>query len=249
MIHVDACSSQPRRLTNAKQGKTALGQSFASGAPLSDWITSFNRLRNKGDAPYPEHLPSAWLWCRVRSQHWPRGLRHRPSGNCRCSTIGPGSRSTCPHAAAFCTICPSDQRHMLHHEFIGSVQMALNRSGVHLAVDCRMGAMTGHALRRFQRQHNWRVTGRPDRETVKALGIQCRGLPKPTAAAGSHSSRLPLAACRQLCGSSACHYISNQVSYDHRSDGWACMKAPSFCRALILCGQSPASPLSLCRSS
>jgi peptidoglycan hydrolase-like protein with peptidoglycan-binding domain len=45
--------------------------------------------------------------------------------------------------------------------------------GAHLTVDGRVGPRTEAALRNFQRQHNLPVTGRPDSETITALGIPC----------------------------------------------------------------------------
>ncbi len=55
-----------------------------------------------------------------------------------------------------------------------------------------MGAMTVRAPRDFERQHNLRVTGRAELETVEALGVQRRGLRKPMTAAGGDLSRLSL---------------------------------------------------------
>jgi peptidoglycan hydrolase-like protein with peptidoglycan-binding domain len=61
---------------------------------------------------------------------------------------------------------------MSHHQFIESVQTALNANGATLTVDGRMGPKTAAALRAFQHQHNLRVTGRPDRATLQALNVQ-----------------------------------------------------------------------------
>jgi peptidoglycan hydrolase-like protein with peptidoglycan-binding domain len=61
---------------------------------------------------------------------------------------------------------------MSHHEFVESVQTALNNNGAQLTIDGRMGPKTAAALRAFQHQHNLKVTGRPDRETVQALGVR-----------------------------------------------------------------------------
>jgi peptidoglycan hydrolase-like protein with peptidoglycan-binding domain len=60
---------------------------------------------------------------------------------------------------------------MPHHQFIESVQTALNANGAQVTVDGRMGPKTGSALRAFQQKHNLKVTGRPDQATVQALGI------------------------------------------------------------------------------
>jgi peptidoglycan hydrolase-like protein with peptidoglycan-binding domain len=61
---------------------------------------------------------------------------------------------------------------MGHHAFIESVQTALNANGAQLTVDGRMGPKTTAALRAYQHQHNLKVTGRPDRATLQALGVQ-----------------------------------------------------------------------------
>jgi peptidoglycan DL-endopeptidase CwlO len=55
---------------------------------------------------------------------------------------------------------------------IEAMQTALNANGAHLAVDGRMGPKTRAALRTYQRQHDLRVTGRMDSETLSALGVQ-----------------------------------------------------------------------------
>ncbi len=67
---------------------------------------------------------------------------------------------------------PPAPQAMSPQQRIQAVQTALNSNGAHLAVDGRMGPKTEAALRSFQRQHNLHVTGRPDSETVSALGIQ-----------------------------------------------------------------------------
>lgn len=60
----------------------------------------------------------------------------------------------------------------VHRHAIESVQTALNASGAKLTVDGRLGPKTAAALRAFQRQHNLKVTGLPDRATRTALGVQ-----------------------------------------------------------------------------
>jgi peptidoglycan hydrolase-like protein with peptidoglycan-binding domain len=55
---------------------------------------------------------------------------------------------------------------------IRSVQQALNDKGFNAgAVDGVMGPHTQHALRQFQQKENLRQTGRPDAQTLAALGI------------------------------------------------------------------------------
>jgi peptidoglycan hydrolase-like protein with peptidoglycan-binding domain len=61
---------------------------------------------------------------------------------------------------------------MSHHQLIESVQTALNANGAKLTVDGRSGSKTTAALRAYQQQHQLKVTGRPDRATLQALGIQ-----------------------------------------------------------------------------
>lgn len=61
---------------------------------------------------------------------------------------------------------------MTHHQFIESVQTALNSNGAQVTVDGRMGPKTVAALRTFQNQHKLKVTGRPDHATLQALGVQ-----------------------------------------------------------------------------
>ena len=53
-----------------------------------------------------------------------------------------------------------------------AVQSALNANGANLKVDGRMGPKTHAALRSYQRAHHLRPTGRPDPQTLQALGIQ-----------------------------------------------------------------------------
>jgi peptidoglycan hydrolase-like protein with peptidoglycan-binding domain len=67
---------------------------------------------------------------------------------------------------------PTPPQPMSPQQRIEAVQTALNSNGAHLTVDGRMGPKTEAALRRFQHQHNLHVTGRPDSETISALGIQ-----------------------------------------------------------------------------
>jgi peptidoglycan hydrolase-like protein with peptidoglycan-binding domain len=61
---------------------------------------------------------------------------------------------------------------MTHAQQVQAIQTALNNNGAHLTVDGQMGRSTERALRNFQRQHHLRPTGRPDGETLSALGIQ-----------------------------------------------------------------------------
>ncbi len=76
-----------------------------------------------------------------------------------------------PPPAAPPPAAPAPQA-MTPGQHIEAVQTALNENGAHLAVDGRMGAKTRAALRTYQHQHHLRVTGRPDSETLSALGIQ-----------------------------------------------------------------------------
>ncbi len=55
-------------------------------------------------------------------------------------------------------------------QHVAQIQTQLNAAGAQLQVDGRMGPQTRAALRAFQKQHNLKVTGRPDAATMKALG-------------------------------------------------------------------------------
>jgi peptidoglycan hydrolase-like protein with peptidoglycan-binding domain len=82
----------------------------------------------------------------------------------------PPSAEPAPQPAAQ-PAAPVQQR-VSHHGSIESVQTALNANGAKVTVDGRMGPKTAAALRAFQHQHNLKVTGRPDRVTLQALGVQ-----------------------------------------------------------------------------
>jgi peptidoglycan hydrolase-like protein with peptidoglycan-binding domain len=60
-------------------------------------------------------------------------------------------------------LTPAQQR-------VAQLQVQLNAAGAQLTVDGKMGPATRAALRDFQKQHDLRVTGRPDAATMKALG-------------------------------------------------------------------------------
>ena len=55
---------------------------------------------------------------------------------------------------------------------VAAVQTALNSNGAQLDVDGHMGPKTVAALKAFQKQHHLKVTGKLDRATAKALGVQ-----------------------------------------------------------------------------
>jgi peptidoglycan hydrolase-like protein with peptidoglycan-binding domain len=67
---------------------------------------------------------------------------------------------------------PAPVKPMSHHDLIAAVQTALNSNGAQLTADGRDGPKTHAALRAYQKQHNLKVTGRPDPATLQALGIQ-----------------------------------------------------------------------------
>lgn len=55
---------------------------------------------------------------------------------------------------------------------VRDVQLALNRKlGLRLRVDGKMGRQTSAALKKFQRSSGLPITGRIDRETLRALGL------------------------------------------------------------------------------
>lgn len=59
-----------------------------------------------------------------------------------------------------------------HHAANGQVkeaQVALNHMGYKLKVDGMMGKHTRAALRKFQKEHKLKVTGKPDHATLAAL--------------------------------------------------------------------------------
>lgn len=59
-----------------------------------------------------------------------------------------------------------------YEERLRAVRTALKERGYNTGpVDAVMGPRTADALRSFQRRHGLRVTGRPDPETLVALGL------------------------------------------------------------------------------
>lgn len=65
-----------------------------------------------------------------------------------------------------------DEKLVLSSPLVRQVQQRLNSRGFEAGrVDGRIGASTRAALREFQRAENLPPTGRPDRETLSALGI------------------------------------------------------------------------------
>lgn len=62
-------------------------------------------------------------------------------------------------------------RKMIHSKKIMAVQEALNKAGFRLKVDGMMGKHTRAAIRKFQKEHMLKVTGRVDRETRAKLGM------------------------------------------------------------------------------
>ncbi|MGH7365731.1 MAG: peptidoglycan-binding domain-containing protein [Candidatus Rokuibacteriota bacterium] len=60
-----------------------------------------------------------------------------------------------------------------YQERLQAVQVALKRRGYEAGpADAAMGPLTAEALRAFQRRQGLRVTGRPDPQTVMALGLE-----------------------------------------------------------------------------
>lgn len=56
--------------------------------------------------------------------------------------------------------------------WIKAIQASLNRAEhAHLAVDGKMDPATHVALKRFQKTHGLKMTGRPDKATKRALGL------------------------------------------------------------------------------
>jgi peptidoglycan hydrolase-like protein with peptidoglycan-binding domain len=57
-------------------------------------------------------------------------------------------------------------------DVVKSVQEALNKEGYKLKVDGLMGKHTQIALRRYQKKHRLKVTGKADEATLGKLGIK-----------------------------------------------------------------------------
>ena len=56
--------------------------------------------------------------------------------------------------------------------WVKAIQASLNRAEhAHLAVDGKMDTATHATLKRFQKTHGLKVTGRPDKATRRALGL------------------------------------------------------------------------------
>lgn len=66
---------------------------------------------------------------------------------------------------------PNMAKLMANKPFVESFQRALVRDGAKISVDGVCGKSTIDALRTFQKAHGLKVTGMPDPETVKALGV------------------------------------------------------------------------------
>ncbi len=77
------------------------------------------------------------------------------------SSAAPGATTPAPNHAM--------GQHASRSERIERLQNALNQHGASLTVDGKMGPQTRAALEDFQKSHNLKVTGRPDRETIAAL--------------------------------------------------------------------------------
>ena len=83
----------------------------------------------------------------------------------------PAPQTSAPPAAPAEKPVSHAHRHVARHRFVERIQTALNGAGATLTVDGRWGPKTTAAMRAFQQQHNLKVTGRPDKETLEALGI------------------------------------------------------------------------------
>ncbi len=79
--------------------------------------------------------------------------------------------STAPQPQSAAPPAATANKPTSHHRFVENVQTTLNANGAKLTVDGRTGPKTVAALRAYQHEHNLKVTGRPDRATLKALGI------------------------------------------------------------------------------
>jgi peptidoglycan DL-endopeptidase CwlO len=89
------------------------------------------------------------------------------------ATQAPAAVAPAPGSAAPTEAAPAPHRAMgqrgSRSERIERLQNALNQHGASLTVDGKMGPQTRAALEDFQKSHNLKVTGRPNRETIAAL--------------------------------------------------------------------------------
>jgi peptidoglycan DL-endopeptidase CwlO len=85
------------------------------------------------------------------------------------ATQAPAAAAPAPSTAAPGTTAPAPRQRASRSERIQRLQNALNQHGASVTVDGKMGPQTRAALEDFQKSHNLKVTGRPDRETIAAL--------------------------------------------------------------------------------
>jgi peptidoglycan DL-endopeptidase CwlO len=90
----------------------------------------------------------------------------------------PASATPAPAAAAPAASSPApaaspakapSMHVMARKQRVEKLQSALNANGAKLTVDGKMGPRTHAVLLDFQKAHNLKATGRPDRETIAAL--------------------------------------------------------------------------------
>jgi peptidoglycan hydrolase-like protein with peptidoglycan-binding domain len=81
----------------------------------------------------------------------------------------PAAAPAAPAAAPAAAARPA--RPALSRGRVEALQTALAKAGETVAVDGYIGPKTVAALKDYQQKHNLKVTGRFDRETVKALGV------------------------------------------------------------------------------
>lgn len=89
------------------------------------------------------------------------------------AAVAPAPSIAAPSTAASGTTAPAPHhavgQRASRSERIQRLQNALNQHGASVTVDGKMGPQTRAALEDFQKSHNLKVTGRPDRETIAAL--------------------------------------------------------------------------------
>jgi peptidoglycan hydrolase-like protein with peptidoglycan-binding domain len=73
-------------------------------------------------------------------------------------------------AAAMTAPAPAAKGYMASAKEVEHVQIALAKSGADVAIDGIWGPKTTQALKTFQKAHNLKVTGYPDKATMKVLG-------------------------------------------------------------------------------
>jgi peptidoglycan hydrolase-like protein with peptidoglycan-binding domain len=65
----------------------------------------------------------------------------------------------------------SNGSHSISHSQVKKLQRALKGHGYNLEADGQVGPKTRSALKKYQRNNGLKVTGKPDQETLRRLGM------------------------------------------------------------------------------